>query len=864
MITIKLNFVTGQEGLFNIDEPDGFDEFSFTLEQESGRYGRDISFADNDITFYKNRNHQFELLLFYHQKYGWESRVELIVDLDGIEEVMGILDFKEATTDQIDFFKCSIIDDDTKSLIKKRDDIETNLFSNKTLDDDDIEPVSEFKMLFKSQPIRQKSTWDSGSLSTGKTSVSDFGGDTEIRFFNPIKELEVFDIDDSFIPFSFKGQDEVDFEVIKATNNLKDVEIKFENTFFEISGDSDGGANGDITYSLVVATALISDGKILRDDLGNLIFEENVIYTKKIGKSGFSFETGDFTFRIPFLTRGRSILIYWKIRTKKTSLLGTIESFMTFGSGMKLNILATSVPFNTVLDSVRLVDAVKYNVKSISGGDVSFPIAEIGGEYYNHFLFTGKSLRNIKDVFNIKFKEIEGFLKEFNGDFQINNGVVLFDTYLGFYSNTEIAKYDDVQFDSYEVNFNKRYTLNKFTYEYTKYFAKREEKAENTSETVHAKASYVILNKQVEDKKEVKVDFIRDPFFIQQQISLAIKESDNTSSDADRDIFIVHAIENNNDFTFSESAELRHSFDELTGNLSLVNDGSFNFSLLGISVGSIFEVLPINSNAGTYTVVETQTTTIILNPVSASPTVVKDGIRETIFKYTVSSDLVPFISASDENIQSVKNKLSGSDFANMEYTVARNVRRFWLSYISTANLYTGKEIKLTEYFHGKDVTIVIDDKSIREGDNLQQNKPVLLPFVHKLTVIKELEEFISLKNALQTTPGFIRFFDNNKTPIRLYPQKITYSLLDKELKIEGEEKAESIYLDINNSSQGFIMINETYISSSIRYKLENNVIFLYDSNGGLLARPTFWNKVSLNGKFAKDINELQSWLMLLS
>lgn len=864
MILIKLNFINGNEGTFVIDEPGGFDDFSFKIETEKGRYGRDVSFSENNFSFFKNRNHEFDLLLFYFRTYGWESRVEFIIDFDGVEEVMGLLDFSRAVTDQIEIFECSIIDDNTKSLIKKRDDIETDLFSSLSIDDNVIIPVVTNKILFKTQPVVNNSLWTSGSVTNGSTSVSELGGDTETRYFNPIMQLEVSDIDDSFIPFSIKSKSASNFELIKAVDNIKNIKINFIDTFFDITSDFNGGANGNIVYKLVVATALVIDGKIKDDEFGNSTLNENVLYTGKFTNNKNKIEQGDFEFDIPFLERGLSILIYWSIRTKKTSLFGTVKTKLVFGSGMKLEISGTTIPFNTVIESVRLVDAIKYNVESISEGTVSFPMGEIGGEYFNHFISTGKLLRSIKDTFAYKFKDTEEFITEFNGDFQINSGNVFIGTYADFYSDNEIATYDDVQFDSYEVKPNESYTLNKFTFEYDRFFSQREERTKNTAETIHGKSSYVILNKQVEDKKEVKVSFTRDPIFIQEQIKIAITESDETTSNADQDIFIIHGIVNDNDVFFTENAELRHSFNPDESKLSIINSGNFDFILLGIDKESIFEILPPNKNAGKYTVFDVLSRTLILIPVSASPSESTDGVRRTLFKYLVSKNVVPFVSASGENIQAIENKLSGSDFANLEYTVGRNITRFWGSYLATANLYTGKDIKNTEYLHGKDIVTTINGLRVHEGGDLNAKNNILNPFIHKITVIKTFEEFVQLKNSIKNSPGYIRFFDNIGSPVRVYPRKIGYNVLEQELVIEGEEKADNLYLNINNANNGFIIINGIYITRKLSYKIQQKNVLLFDDIGMLLLKPIFWNLVSLNGKLAQNIEELELWLKLLS
>lgn len=861
--TFKLNFITNGEGIKTIDEVVGYDEFTYKVKQENNRYGRDINFLDNDLTFYKNRNHEFDLILFYWATFGWESQIQLIINIDGLEEVMGILNFKDANTDQIEFFTCSIIDDNVKSLVKKRDDIETNIFSNKTIDDDDIDPVSVKNMLLKAKPILQKSSWEMEGVFNGGTSRSELGGGAETRFINPVRVLKSFSFDDSFVPFSEKSKDKTAFEIVRLKNSGKDITVSIKDSSFEINGDSDGGGNGDITYKLIVATATIVDGKIINDSSGLVsTLVENVIYSGKISDSGSATKSGNFTFKIPFLNRNNSILVYWSIRTRKTSLLGTVESFIKIGDSTKIEISGTAIGFNMVFPAVRLIDAVKYNIKSISTADVNFPIAQINGEYYNQFIFTGKSLRNINDDFNIKFKDVEEFITEFNGDFSVNNGNVFIGTYKDFYPNEEIASYDDVQFDNYEISVNETYTLNKFTYGYNKFFSQREKEVDNTLNIIHGTASYVILNKFVEDKKEIKIKFIRDPFYIQEQASKAIEVSDNTATNIDSDIFIIDGIENAGDLVFEEASEIRHFFNTDTGRLEMNNDGSFNFTLLGISVGSPFEILPKDINQGSYTVFEVLPRTLILTKVNSGATDKTDGIRNTVFRYTVISVNIDFISRTDEGVVSIEGAEKGS--SNVLFSIRRNIEKYWLEFLSTANRFTGKKIKNTEYISGKDVRINAFGLDMIESSSIDAVVPILSGFVHKVVFIKEFSEFLELKNKLQTTQGYITYLDNNGHPQRIYPRELSYKLTEKELSITGEEKYTPSNITINSGNSGFVIVNELMITDKIKYKRNKNLFSIFDTSGKLLFKPAFWNKIDVNNAVATTPEELESWLKLIS
>ena len=88
----KLNFISNGEGVKYIDEPEGHDAADYVLEQESGRLGRDVSFAGGEVnfTFYRNGDHELDLILYYFETFGWESEITLTIEKNGIDYSYGV------------------------------------------------------------------------------------------------------------------------------------------------------------------------------------------------------------------------------------------------------------------------------------------------------------------------------------------------------------------------------------------------------------------------------------------------------------------------------------------------------------------------------------------------------------------------------------------------------------------------------------------------------------------------------------------------------------------------------------------------------------------------------------------------------
>ena len=96
-----LNFKSDTIGRLEITEPIGFDGATFTIEQDKKRYGRDVTYGNEEVSLdfysgvYSNGlTFEFENLINYYKEFGFESEVEFIVNKNGIDFVVGLLDFQ--------------------------------------------------------------------------------------------------------------------------------------------------------------------------------------------------------------------------------------------------------------------------------------------------------------------------------------------------------------------------------------------------------------------------------------------------------------------------------------------------------------------------------------------------------------------------------------------------------------------------------------------------------------------------------------------------------------------------------------------------------------------------------------------------
>lgn len=867
----KLNFITNGEGIVDIDEPIGFDGAEFVVQQKDKLLGRDVSFSggETEFTFHRMRNHYFDTLLYYYSTYGWESQVQLIIEKEGIESIIGELDFFEADTDQLEYFSCKVVQNLNQAIITKRNEISVDVFSDESVDLEPITPIDTENVLLKAMPVVQVSNWETPSAYqedlNAKSKDSPDEATTKYYVFNPSISLKNFAIDDSLTFFentqgTLGNYPELgsDFRIIRAQNNLRNIKIDISNLDYQLNTETSDGGDGYVDYSLE-----------LRYGLDFETAERHVFFSEDGVKENRSRTySDDYSFKIDYLNRLDSVWLFFKYKVRMSRDFRPPGSNPTFTAKTTINSMdvkatATSVSYNTIVPSVRLYDATKQVVKSISELDIDFPIAEPNGELYDNRLFNGNLLRGLKDKpFNISMKDIEEWLPEIYGGYEVNNDV-FFGIFKDFYTPNEIGVFESVRFDDYKKNLNKGFAINQFSYKYKKFASKKEKETENSFDIAHGEAQMSVLNKGVENKKEITVGFVRDSFEIDSQRRKALEISENTSTQDDSTIYILDTFKRTSDTSFTETDFMQHTYGD--GKLKLTNTGTFNFILIGLRVGEVFLINGDDSNAGSYTISEVGDRYVVL---SGSSSANNNGERVTSFTYIVSMVTAPYLSWSNEGFDYIDGIVDKDGFANLKYTVKRNTMRFYESYLATANIFTNKPIKITEYSNNRDLSLSYNELQTIEGEQFSPSNPILSPYTHDLTLVTDFNTFKSIENKLRTERGYIRTFDAKGHVIKVYIKEMSFANTDEigELTINGaEEKYEESAINIiYQSGQGYIIINDEYRIRKITYEIELENVYLKDEQGRLLYNPIFWHKISVNGAKPTSKEQLEEWLTLIS
>ena len=849
--TFYLNFKNDSTGLVEITEPVKFDGASFTVEQDKGRYGRDISYGNEEVslefydgTFDNGLTMGLFQLLDYYKTYGFESEIEFILKKNGVNFTVGLLDFQMAKTDLLTYFECKIIQENNRAIINRRKDINVDVFSDKDLDLNTITPLTTENILLKAKPVLQVSEWKSIGSETfiadstdplaflcgfnyAQTNIS-YGIENSLGWLEP--KINTANDDD----FSR-------FKIIYAQNRLNEIKVNasIDMTYVVTQGTFTG--NGFMALFLCWGNTF---------DPSNTSTTRNLMYndTWAVGveKSVLLNETFEFT--IDELNQGDNVWLYWM----SVGVADCNVSVEHRNFNIKVDAISTSI--DSVIKGVRYIDLFKQNIKSISGLTIDASKFDVDGEFYDQFAFNGKLIRQYTDKpFYVNFKDLTEGLQELNADYQINQNDVFIGQYNDFYNNVDLGAYLQAPDSEFNTNFNDRYSINAFNYSYKTFEQNKDES--NTVDSIHTDAQFLLPNKLVENVKKIEVNYIRDPFSIEASRRQGINTKETTSLDNDDKIFLIdiYPLDPSSVGGFGLRLLMRMNDDKLEIlNNTLDGEGTpFDWTLLGFVVGSEFSIVS-GKNIGTYVVFSLDKEKISLTPVGFTPAFEGDGFIKT--EYPLNN--VSYVNRTNQGFTEILNLSSGDNYSNLRYSIKRNMKH-WQSYLKTASKYKPSGIIQNTFFknngllstkYGTETVATIEGANINVTD---LNDAILSPMFYKTKVIAEFETVKILLDNLATQKGFIRVVDTNNRVLKIHPTKLDYEWVTNLLTIEGEQRNESDFITIDTIGTELININEVGYDSIILkrnwFKIDSFFVTLYDFNNIPLINPTRIEKIKVNG-----------------
>lgn len=797
------------EGTYEISEPVSMDAAEFTVKADKGRLGVDVTFASGEIElgffdaiFEKGLTQNFSRLIQELEDFGFESDVKFIIEVDGVQEVIGEVDFYTAQTDYLTYFRAKIIQESQQAIFKRRMDVSVDVTANKDLDDTDIDPLVPEKFLMKAKVESQISEWDVYPEWSTIT-LQDQGRDYYHTPFVNIQRSEINNTLSPYLPIGtdieFNAEDHV---IINAQDSL--FNFQFVISDFSATYNTFGG-NQDHILSMYyhVGTSF---------DFGTA----TQFYTDSVNAESYTLT--DYSYTSPVLTieRGEKLYLVMDLRLESINPPGNHLINFRFSSG-NLEVTTQARAFSSVVNGFRLGNLMRHVTQSVSGLNVIAPrFLKEGGTFYNQIVFPGKYLRQLQGGFEISMKQIMEGLTEFFADYQIqDNENVFFGIYEDFHRDKKIGEFVQEPSEAYNSTFNPEYAINQFNFKYKKY--EKDNNEDRSLQAVHTEMETLLPNKRVENKKDVTPGFIRDAFLLEKVRRDAIQVKQDVATEQDEDIFIVDVVENDN-LSITETVYVNHIIVQDGVILQLNNNGDFNWSLLGFQFNDFITIT--GNNAGDYLVTDLGETSIELTAAApASPSY--SGLELLEITYIVSQ--TNLINRTNEGFGTISGTTATEGFANLRFTPKRNMIQWYGSYLLGCMHYApyDQDIKVTKFIHNGDLTtsfnsdfpfLVVENGGLGRGELRNLKKQYVEPKTESTTVFCNWQQFWELSKRIRTERGYIDIRRADGETVSVYPRELVFSW-DKGL------------LDVKGNLRFISEIPENDDRTPIGEDIKNNMIF---------------------------------------
>ena len=882
----------GQDFLYEITEPIGFDEFKLIEKQNTNRYSRDISYA-LELTFYNawslnqianeqvnnpfgNSSTHLDMGLAWifesNRQFGFENKIEFHLSNNNIFFYVGLLDCANPDTNDFDYFGCKIIQDNNVSDYKKHEDTVLDMFSNKNIKGNSITPATTSNVLKKGVSVFRNSKWNSaGAINFYFFTIYTIYDEAWI-YFNNCSNVVKSDLKNSLSwvqtlvlePGNYQDSQKNNFKVFQATKITTNLKINFTNFScfqdFRIPEEGEGRAE----TRFVIRWGFDVNFPIGEIFILNYSLDED---------ETFSFPNQNLEYNIPFLAIGTIVWIYGESRILQTADFSFGTRYVTSNfnlSTYELEISATETAVDMVIPMVRYIDIMRQCSKNINNTPVIAPKFDVNGIFYKQFCFNRSLISGNKEKpFNTKFKHILGSVNEVNGDFEIDKDKIFVGQFDDFYENYENAVFQVIPSKEAKSMWNKRFTINIFKYLYKTFEQNRNSK--NTSEAVHTSAEYTIPNEGVENKKEIVCELIRDPYAQQEIINLETGKP-QTSDENDDKVYI-------NDVVERIPSYLDGRFDGVLGLLNqngrckILNreiektedESLFNWLSIGLEIGQPFYFSEIGDvSLQIYTIISITRTVLELNVVSPFA----DGNKPVQLRWNYQN--VPYKSKTNEDFLEILGVSNPTTYQGLNFTIRRNLKYFE-SFLKTSCYYVKKGIIRNNYFKNSpklQTRLSIESALLSENSDLiieNLAEPILTPKIFKLEVYASYLEYLQYFNSRKLNRGFVRCYWLDSRIIKGYVQDLEYNFRTASLELTIEQKHENKMLNIN-------LINGNLFVNDVIYNLFGNANWfrmsdiyfqLFDNNNIAICNPYLFTDVKLNNQSFTDKNLLINQLNLL-
>jgi hypothetical protein len=870
-----LKFISlGRTDLYEICEPVGFDAANFIKEQEDKRYARSIEYGSldkldfvdgfgvyistpqiinqiGDISNYLDYGLQW--LLYIYKQYGFQSKVEYILEKSGVQFSYGMLDFTEPNiTDGYTYISCKLIQKNKVADLKRRIDDSFNAFGTKNAKQEDITPIPVENLLVKGLVIPKFSNWISPGEFTGNTTAySVFGTQTENYRWNNCKDPVADGIDDTltflpgFIaPADYNNPDINSFKYIKAKRELFDVKIKISDFRWYQEVAASQGGNGYCSNSFSIFWGLSFETRI----------GEIQIIDRLVNGTEYMDIIINETYTIPYLPSGMYIFIVLNVVARQSSSFGGQINGRNVQSRYNIDINVNEKSLDQVIKASRWIDLIKQSSLFSSGLPVVAPLFDVNGEHYNNMVFNRKMVSQDITNFYCTTKNAMESIQEVNCDYEPDDTNIYIGHQKDFYKNVEIASFNIIPSEDFTIQENERCSLNKLKFGYKTFEQDRTTK--DTDLAIHTELELLIQNDNVEQKIERQIEFTRDPLSIQKIVDLE-NTAPTTSTEEDDKVYIANvsqlAPNSFNEFGIVLGARVFNNKLEILSRT--LNDSSetpvINWLNFGLSVGIIVTVNSIN-----YTCTAITRTLLTLTPVGSTPNYSGD----TFFKIKYFFTNVNWTTRTAQDF-------AVGDFPNQYYSIKRNLINYYSELLSASLIYSKKDLIVSYFKSNGTYKSRLNSESQPVIENAiipyaSLKNPLTTAKMYNIKTIANFQDVLNYLEAYKINRGFVRTFDANGRVIKGFVKNLNHNWSENSLELMIEELYETEFLKITIDGNIVNVNDAPYDMQGVAewFITKNDFIQLYDKKSNPLSNYYRYDFVLLNGVKYNSITELVTQL----
>lgn len=727
MLNFKIQIANGL--LIDINEPIGFNNVDFNLERSKTLHSISSNFAGNSIEFELNNKvhyNVFNNILTEYETEGFLTEVKLFIYWNSSEIFKGNFDFSTMETDEVNYLKVQVINKDKLYLLDKNKSIAVDLLSDKDLDENTVLPAQTNNIGLPPTQLFQESIWED-------TNVRDYFLYTSV--FNNAQTQTKDEINNSLNWLETSaGRNEGamrQFHLILAKDNLTDVNIKIEYTAGTRLNYSSGASYAKLWLFYGEERPDLNSGawftQINKVELRAYYF---------LGGAPIDI-SGTTTYNIPNVPRGSGIWLFWETE------IANLGDFVLFeNKGSKVTVDAKTKNFYALSNGFFYEDVVKNAVKKLANiNNVQFNV-----NYYDWtFVLNGNLIRGLNDKpFNIKWQDIAKQLNERNLGAYYNESTdtLVIDHRNNILGTNLIGSYGDLaKKDYYFVTEDADFIVNSFNYKYSKYQSQKENVIDGNSGTVHGETEWYIANKGFEGSIQVDLPFVRDSFMIEDIRQKALAYQESTSTNEDDTIVLVESVTNGTGIRVSvdEIMILQGSYDAENNIQSFINDGSFNWNVIGLRDNIGIEI------NGDYYFIESATGTLLRLTRGAGVTAVYNGFATVTITYTIQTNYL--------------GKMT-NDLYNQDFSCRQNIQ-YWRNTLDVANYYAKKDIINTVYKENKEAVI----NGLKEDHPIDYLNALHLPRFIDTKILISVNDYFYLQN---NKIGYINIYNSKDEQISIY------------------------------------------------------------------------------------------------